>query len=548
MKYSRTIVVLSVIAGIFSGACNATLLGVINGVLQRNGPTMALIWAFVGLCVLLPVARFASEFLLAKLGQGATYTLRMQLCNQILRAPLRHLEEVGIPRLLATLNDDIPAVTGAVSVIPIMSVNAALVIGCLVYMGLLSPLLLGIVLIFMVIGILSYQIPILKVQGIFGLARKDADSLQKHFHALTHGAKELKIHAGRRDAFVRDGLQATAESLRRNNITGLNLYSAASSWGQTLVFVVVGLVVLVLPSLRHLEAGTLTGYTISLLYLMTPLQVIMNLLPQLTRANVALNKVHELGFTLESRGAEITTASNLPLKPWTRLELDGVTHRYSREGEADDFVLGPVSLALVPGEMVFVVGGNGSGKTTLVKLLTGLYAPESGHIYLDGKLIDGTDREIYRQYFSVVFSDFYLFDQMLGLIGPDLDEQGRRYLEDLKLSHKVDIKNGKLSTTDLSQGQRKRLALLTAYLEGRPICVFDEWAADQDPQFKNIFYMNLLPELKAKGKTLIVISHDDRYYHLADRIIKLDDGQVVGDSEPELQTQPLKVANARVRG
>jgi putative ATP-binding cassette transporter len=118
----------------------------------------------------------------------------------------------------------------------------------------------------------------------------------------------------------------------------------------------------------------------------------------------------------------------------------------------------------------------------------------------------------------------------------------------LKLSHKVDIKNGKLSTTDLSQGQRKRLALLTAYLEDRPICVFDEWAADQDPQFKNIFYMNLLPELKAKGKTLIVISHDDRYYHLADRIIKLDDGQVVGDSQPTLQTQPLKVANARVRG
>jgi putative ATP-binding cassette transporter len=137
---------------------------------------------------------------------------------------------------------------------------------------------------------------------------------------------------------------------------------------------------------------------------------------------------------------------------------------------------------------------------------------------------------------------------MLGLIGPDLDEQGRRYLDDLKLSHKVDIKNGKLSTTDLSQGQRKRLALLTAYLEDRPICVFDEWAADQDPQFKNIFYMNLLPELKAKGKTIIVISHDDRYYPMADRIIKLDDGQVVGDSQRTLETQPLKVANARVRG
>jgi putative pyoverdin transport system ATP-binding/permease protein len=544
VRYSRKAVVLSVIAGIFSGACNAALLGVINSVIKHNGPTSALIWAFVGLCALLPLARFMSEFLLAKLGQGATYTLRMQLCGQILRAPLRHLEEIGIPRLLATLNDDIPAVTGAVSVIPIVSVNAALVIGCLVYMGILSWLLLAIVLVFMVIGIVTYQLPIIKVQGIFSLARKDADALQKHFHALTHGAKELKIHVGRRQAFVRDGLEATAASLRRNNTSGLNLYSAAASWGQTLVFVVVGLVLLALPSLHSVGPGTLTGYAITLLYLMTPLQVIMNMLPQLTRANVALKKVHELGFTLESRGSEESAASLPPLQPWGRLGLDSVTHRYHREGEANDFVLGPIDLNFTPGEMVFIVGGNGSGKTTLIKLLTGLYTPETGSIYLDGQAIGAANKETYRQYFSVVFSDFYLFDQMLGLMGPELDDHGRAYLEDLKLSHKVEIKNGKLSTTDLSQGQRKRLALLTAYLEDRPICVFDEWAADQDPQFKNVFYMKLLPELKAKGKTVIVISHDDRYYEIADRIIKLDDGQVVSDSRPAMEPKPLKVASA----
>jgi putative pyoverdin transport system ATP-binding/permease protein len=315
-----------------------------------------------------------------------------------------------------------------------------------------------------------------------------------------------------------------------------------------LVFVVVGLVLLVLPTYRQLGPGTLTGYTITLLYLMTPLQVIMNLLPQLTRANVALQKVHELGFTLESGGAEETAPFVATLKDWRRLELDGVTHRYNREGEAEDFVLGPVDLAFKPGELVFIVGGNGSGKTTLVKLLTGLYGPEAGSICLDGKAIEGAGREAYRQYFSVVFSDFYLFDQMFGLGSPELDQEGRKYLEALKLTHKVELKDGKLSTTDLSQGQRKRLALLTAYLEDRPIYVFDEWAADQDPQFKNVFYMSLLPELKAKGKTVIVISHDDRYYQIADRIIKLDDGQVVSDSRPAAEPQPLKVANARVSG
>jgi putative ATP-binding cassette transporter len=546
-RYSRNTVVLSVIAGIFSGACNAALLGVINSVVRHNGPTSALAWAFVGLCALLPGARFASEFILTKLGQGATYTLRMQLCRQILHAPLRHLEEIGIPRLLATLNDDIPAVTGAVSVIPILTVNAALVIGCLVYMGILSWLLLAVVLVFMVIGIVTYQLPIIKVHGIFDLARKDADALQKHFHTLTHGAKELKIHAGRREAFVQESLEATASSLRRNNTSGLNLYSAASSWGQTLVFVVIGLVLLALPTLRSLAPGTLTGYTITLLYLMTPLQVIMNMLPQLTRANVALKKVHELGFTLESRGFEESAASIPPPRPWGSLKLDSVSHRYNREGEVHDFVLGPLDLTLTPGEMVFIVGGNGSGKTSLIKLLTGLYAPETGSIYMDGRPIGSANKESYRQYFSVVFSDFYLFDQMLGLITPELDEQGRGYLEELKLSHKVEIKNGKLSTTDLSQGQRKRLALLTAYLEDRPICVFDEWAADQDPQFKNVFYMKLLPELKAKGKTVIVISHDDRYYQIADRIIKLDDGQVVSDTKPAMEPVPLKVVGAGIR-
>jgi putative ATP-binding cassette transporter len=193
-------------------------------------------------------------------------------------------------------------------------------------------------------------------------------------------------------------------------------------------------------------------------------------------------------------------------------------------------VLGPINLVFQPGEIVFVIGGNGSGKTTFIKLLTGLYAPEGGTIFLDGKAIAVDVKDEFRQHFSVVFSDFFLFEQLLGLAAPALDDQARQYLSQLKLANKVQIENGKLSTIELSQGQRKRLALLTAYLEDRPIYVFDEWAADQDPYFKNIFYMQLLHELKSRGKTVFVISHDDRYYHLADRIIKLEDGQLVSDT------------------
>ena len=189
-------------------------------------------------------------------------------------------------------------------------------------------------------------------------------------------------------------------------------------------------------------------------------------------------------------------------------------------------MLGPIDLTFRPGELIFIVGGNGSGKSTLAKILTGLYPPESGVIYLDGKPVDDRSRDAYRQNFSVVFSDFFLFDSLLGMSPVNLDAHAKEYLVQLHLNHKVTVRDGVLSTTDLSQGQRKRLALLTAYLEDRPFYVFDEWASDQDPVFKEIFYTQLLPELKSKGKTVLVITHDDRFVYVADRCLKMEEGKL----------------------
>lgn len=529
LKYSRKRVFFSVLAGICSGACNVALLAVINEAMKKNGATPALVWSFVGLCALLPVARFASEFLLTKLGQSAMYTLRIELCRQILAAPLRHLEQLGAPRLLAVLTEDIPTITAATLNIPLLCVLASLVAGCLVYMGILSPLLLVVVLGFMVIGIVTYQLPINKVQTLFELTRKDANVLQGHFQALTQGAKELKIHSRRRQAFVEEQLKVTANSMRRHNILAQNLYSAAANWGQTMVFIVVGFVLFVLPLIRHLNSTMTLGYTLTLLYLTTPLQMILNAFPQWSRATVALANVEALGFALSAQAEEEITSTHCAPRKWHKLELRSVTHTYRREGEPDSFVLGPLDLSFQSGELVFIIGGNGSGKTTFIKLLAGLYMPEKGHIFIDGDPIGDANKEFYRQHFSTVFSDFYLFEQMLGLMNPELDSHAKNYLAQFKLAHKVAIVNGTFSTTELSQGQRKRLALLTAYLEDRSIYIFDEWAADQDPHFKAVFYMQLLPELKARHKTVFVISHDDRYYHVADRIIKMDEGQVVSD-------------------
>jgi len=546
-QYSRRFLALAIVTGIISGAANTAMLAVINAALNRNSyPASTLALIFIGLCLIVPLMRIAAELLLARIGQEALYQLRMTLSRQILGVPLRRLEEVGVHRIMAALTDDIPSITGIVGMIPIVCINVAVAISCLVYMGLLSwPLLLAVVAI-IVLGIVSYQLAVAKSMAHMFAARREGDNLFNHFRALTEGIKELKVHSGRRKAFLSNNLQKTAETFRRHNMASLTIYTIASSWGQLLVFVVIGLLIFSLADWFGVNATILTGFTLTILYLMTPLQVIMNTLPNLGRANVALKNIEDLGLTLVQSVTEEDSKKGLEAgADWDSLELSGVTHSYHREGEESPFMLGPITLSFHPGELVFLTGGNGSGKTTFAKLLIGLYSPESGEIRLNGQLISGEMTDYYRRHFSVVFSDFYLFETLLGLNSEELDAKAFQYLRQFQLDHKVKVKDGAFSTTELSQGQRKRLALLTAYLEDRPIYLFDEWAADQDPFFKEIFYHQILPDLKARGKTVIAITHDDRYYHVGDRIIKLDYGQVVYDkpiAEPAVILNKIPVA------
>ena len=544
LHYSRRATILAIIAGIISGATSTGMLAVINASLRRNGPsTGTLIWIFVALCLLLPLARFTSEWLLIRLGQGSLLELRMRLCRQILATPLRRLEEFGASRLMSSLTDDIPTITNALLAIPLICINTAVVIGGLIYLGWLSWPVLLMVLVFMAVGIATYQLPVIKAIKFIHAAREHTEALFRHFRALTEGTKELKLHRRRREVFAEDVLKTSATAFRRENVKAATIYSAAASWGQTLGFVVVGLLVFALPSWYAFDLQVMTGYVLVLLFVITPLQVVMNTLPNLSRANIAVARVEELGLSLTKFANEEKTSphNDLPAT-WDSLELREVMHNYPSEEKDEGFMLGPIDLTLRPGELVFFTGGNGSGKTTLAKLLLGLYAPESGEIRLNGIPITDENRDHYRQMFTAVFSDFYLFDSLLGIESPQVDEQALEYLKQLQLTQKVQVNDGVLSTTNLSQGQRKRLALLTAYLEDRPIYLFDEWAADQDPLYKQVFYYELLPELKARDKTVLVISHDDRFYEVADRIIKLDYGKIVYDqpvvpalAEPSLQ-------------
>ena len=546
IRHSRTLIVLAILSSFLAGVGYTMLIALIKNALADGLFSQPnLVWSFVAFCVAIPVLGFASQMVLLYLTSTAAYELRIQLSRRILATPLRQLETLGPHRLLATVTQDIGSVIELVTILPQMLTQLAMMVGCLVYLGWLSWKLMLVMLLYMAVGLLTHQLPLMRAFRYFRLLREQWDSMYKSFQGLIVGTKELKLNRLRREAFLTEDLQPAAAGLRDYGIRGNGIAMAVSNWGQILFFIFIGLLLFVTPQFLSIEPQVLVGYTLAVLFMITPLTMILNQMPALERASLAAERIEQLGFSLDATKSESLASSSSSNRSWHRLDMVDVTHSYSQEGGGAEFELGPINLTLRPGELIFLIGGNGSGKTTLVKLLMGLYEPESGEIRVDNKPVTMTDRDDYRQQFSAVFYDFYLFERLFGLEAKDLNAESQKYLDRLQLSNKLQIKDGHLSTIDLSQGQRKRLALLSAYLEDRPIYIFDEWAADQDPQFKRIFYYELVPELKSRGKTVIVISHDDRYYGLADRLIKLESGKIEYDQLVD-RPEPLVTAAAPV--
>lgn len=523
----RWMLLLAIIAGIVGGLSSAGLIATINQALTAPANDR-LAWSYFILCALMILARAASSLLVMHLGQTVILDLRLYLSRKIVAAPLRSLQMLGPARLLANLTDEIATLAAALESIPWICVNGTIVLGCLVYLGWLSQTLLALIMLVLVLGIASFQFLNTKALKALSSARLESDILYGHFRGLIDGIKELKLNRLRRHAFVGNLLSTAATRCRKQYTSGMTLIVLAAHWGNGLFYLMIGLILFILPTaVRESGGDTLTGYTLVLLYMMSPVSAIMDQLPTLSRAKIALPRLDWFEQDLASIAPEDLPGEDSKHSMFPgQLELINVSHTYHREREDRSFVLGPLNLVLRPKELVFIIGGNGSGKTTLALILVGLYAPETGEIRLNGKPVTDANREQYREHFSAVFSDFYVFENLVGSGNGQLDELARHYLAHLHLNHKVEIQNGSFSTVELSQGQRKRLALLSAYLEDRPFYVFDEWAADQDPEFKELFYKTLLPELKARGKTIVVITHDDKYFQQADRCIRLESGRI----------------------
>ena len=524
-RESRWLLLLATACALASGLAGATLVGIIGKGIDGGGPTPALAAAFFAACLAFVGTQTLSEAALLVLTQNAILRLRVRLSAQVLATPLHTLQQLGRHGLLAVLTKDVDVFVQSFNLIPLAFGNAILVVACFGYLAWVSWPLFLILAVALLVGLLSFHFAEQRPLQLLRAARERVDGLYLNFRNLVDGARDLQLNARKADAFVQQVIAVDARAYRDAFVRSNLGYTLVLNVGSVMFYLVIGLMLFVVPLWLPQPAGTLTTVTMILLYLVRPISDLMVALPTLRQAGIALERIRQLDGQLHQQPLQLTGPDPFAGAQPLRLELDGLVHRYVSADDDRHFKLGPVHLQLHQGETLFVIGGNGSGKTTLALLLLGLYRPEAGTLRLNGVAVDDANLGHYRQHFSAVLSDFHLFEQLL-IDGPEVNERAAHYLQALRMQHKVRVSNGRFSTIALSTGQRKRLALVAAYLEDRPVVLFDEWAADQDPVFKRVFYAELLPELKARGKTVIVISHDDAYFDHADRIVRLEEGRL----------------------
>lgn len=538
-RASGHLLAFAIVASLAGGAASVGLIATINRALSTPADQLAALGLrFAALAVAVLLCRTAALMLFVRLNQTVLASLRGHIAGRLLASPYAELERVGPGRGLALLGEDTNQVATLLVALPFVVMNGTIVLGCLAYLAYLSWQVFLFALVAVLTGSICYRLSRKRSQRYLRDAGKWHDVLIERFGAIFAGAKELKLHRQRREAFASGPLAEAIDAVRTNRTQGLSLLYLSLTIGSTLFFAVIGIILFVVQRPLGADAAVASGYTLVFLYMMAPLEGLLNSLPQLNLARIAYQRIADTTGPLAVEPSLPDAAGER--QPFVELELRGVTHRYFRDGEDGAFTLGPIDLSLRAGEVVFLVGGNGSGKTTLAKLLVGLYAPERGSVLLNGEPIaDAADHERHRQQCTAVFSDFHLFDSLLGAAAGEggdgknaagctaLDARANELLARLQLQHKVTVRDGAFSTRALSQGQRKRLALVAACLEDRPVIVLDEWAADQDPAFKAVFYREIVPALRAQGKAVLVISHDDRYFDAGDRIVRLEQGRIL---------------------
>lgn len=526
LRQSGKLVAVATLAGAAAGLAGTCLVIIIGMTIHRQGDPWRLGLIFVGTSVLWLALMVCSELCMLHATQAVIVRLRLDLGRQILRTPLTKLQKLDKHRLFAIVTSDVDSFIRAFQALPRCLCNVVLIAACLGYIGYLSwqlSLWLALTLLVCVWGYHSAErgprTQMLHVRG-------KVDTLYGHFRDLIEGSKQLQLSPERGTVFVEQVMGETVREFRNSLLRAMTGYVWVYNIGTNILYFIIGLLLFAVPFWLNIRWEVLGTVTLVLLYVIGPISQIMLARPVFRQAGIALGRIRELEThpTVEELPSSAVGVFDVdgPLV----LALEGVSHQHPAGKDDAPFILGPLDLRIRAGEILFIVGGNGSGKTTLALVILGLYQSESGRITLNGIPVEKNNLMAYRRHFSAVFSDSHLFAHLLFEDDAGLVAEAERYLVALDLSDKVSIVKGRFSTTELSAGQRKRLSLICCLLENRAIYLFDEWAADQDPLFKKRFYEELLPELKGRGKTVIVISHDDSYFKVADRVIKLADGQL----------------------
>jgi putative ATP-binding cassette transporter len=532
-RHSWKLLLLAMVCSLVSGISGAVLVTIIAKAVAGNGSRGDLMWSFFATCLIYVMTMSISQITLMNMTQSGILDLRLKMSYKLLATPLKKLQALGRDGLLVIMTGDINSFVDSFPYIPQVLCNCIVLVSCLSYIGWLSWQLLLFIAVVMTGGMLMfYRAQSLALRKLV-VVREHVESLYKYFRNLIDGSKELQLNGERGNLYIGEVITPTAKAFKETYIGAMTAFTWIVNLGTALFYVAIGMLLFVIPAVLNVKAEALATVTLVLLYLIRPVTELMNAIPSARHAAISLAKVQSLDGDLEPRLPKAPHGSPFAANGRMRLDLCGVRHQYVSAEDDATFAVGPLDVSVHEGEILYIVGGNGSGKTTLAMLLLGLYEAEAGTITFNGVPVNAGNIEDYRAHFSAVFADFHIFEEILGVDKADLAERAAHYVKSLDMAHKVKVTNGRFSTLKLSSGQRKRLALVSAYLEDRTIYLFDEWAADQDPRFKRIFYTELLPELKARGKTVIVITHDDAYFAHADRIIKLEDGHLVPMTEPE---------------
>lgn len=508
------------VTALLSSAAGATLLGLINSASEivaqhKSVPIRSLLLYLVAfaICYLGNRTSLLSAY---EMMETALQKVRLRIAGKICRARLRDIDILGRGELFTTLAEGTNHLSQVTPALVAGLQQGLLVVGCLVYIATLSA---AGFLVMAGITVLAGGFFLRLRQAHHGLRQELASSDARLLDSLAgfvDGFKELRLNQRKSDA-LQHSFQNLAEHTELSKLRLGDTWTVATLFTNLYLYKMLAILVFVLPVLVSGVDQSLVKLATASLFLLGPISTVVNVLPSVEQAESGLRAL----VALEERLDKVVASEDPVLfEKLDEIRVTDATFRYFHDGEVS-FTSGPWSLTVKPGEVIFLVGGNGSGKSTALKMLTGLYPLASGSIEVNGVAVKSES-----ELFGGVFADFHLFDRLYGLEQVD-PEVVRAWLERMGLADKVRFEDGRFTNLALSTGQRKRLALIAALLEDRPVYVFDEWAADQDKHFRDEFYLRILPELKARNKAVIVVTHDDRYWHLADRVVRLESGRML---------------------